>query len=137
MPDTITLDALMILSNALSDFSDKLDDYIKDSPDPFSPEMIQLRLIDTRIAMDAKIIARIAADLAGPGVRDAIAELTAQVDRAKSALQQINDSKIAMSVVASVLSAAAATSTGNPLDAAGPVLGLANTIRGAVQAAKH
>jgi hypothetical protein len=136
MPDTITSNALMTLSSALCDFSDKLDDYIKDAPDPFSAEMVQLRSFDTRIAMDAKIIAGIAAELAAPGVRDAITDLTTQVDNAKSTLRQVNDTKVALSLVASVLSVAAAISTGNPLGAACPVLGLVNAVQGTIQAAR-
>lgn len=137
MPDTMTTpDALMGLSNELSDFSDKLDDYIKDAPDPFNPEMMQLRILDTRIAVDAKIIAGIAADLAAPGVLQAIGDLNVQVGRAKETLQEINNAKLALSLVASVLSVAAAISTGNPLGAATAVLGLVDTLKGAINAAQ-
>jgi hypothetical protein len=133
---TTTPDALMELSDALSDFSDALDDVIKEAPDPYTPEMVQLRTLDTRIAMDAAIIAGIAADLSAPGVLQAIANLKAQVGRAQQTLQQIKDVKLVLSVVGSVLSAAAAISTGNPLAAAGAVIGLANGVAGAIDAAK-
>jgi hypothetical protein len=138
MPDTLnTPEALLELSDALSDFSDKLDDYIKDAPDPYVPEMIELRTLDGRIAMDAKIIAGIAADLAAPGVVAAIADLKVQVGKAKETLEQINDAKVALSLVASVLSAAAAISTGNPLAAAPAVIGLVNGVVGAIYAAQN
>jgi hypothetical protein len=136
MPDTTTPDALMELSDELSNFSDTLDDYIKAAPDPYTPEMMDLRKLDTRIAMDAAIIAGIAADLAAPGVLAAIADLKAQVGRAKETLQKINNVKIALSLVASVLTAAAAISTGNPLSAAGAIMGLASGIAGAIDAAR-
>jgi hypothetical protein len=87
MPDTITTpDALMALSNELSDFSGKLDDYIEHAPDPFNSEMMQLRILDARIAVDAKVIAGIAADLAAPGVLQAISDLNAQVGCATETL---------------------------------------------------
>lgn len=135
MPDATSPDALMELSNELSEFSDKLDDYIKDSPDPFSPEMMQMRTFDGRIAMDAKIIAGIAADLAAPGVVEAIGHLKAEVARANETLKSIENAKLALSLVASVLSAAAAISTGNPLGAAGAIMGLVNGIAGAINVA--
>jgi hypothetical protein len=87
MPDTITTpDALMALSNELSDFSDKLDDYIEHAPDPFNSEMMQLRILDARIAVDAKVIAGIAADLAAPGVLQAIGDLNVQLGCATETL---------------------------------------------------
>ncbi|MBY0318267.1 MAG: hypothetical protein K2X72_06045 [Reyranella sp.] len=130
-----TPDALMDLSNALSDFSDALDKIVQEAPDPYTQEMIQLGTLSTSIATDAATIAGIAADLSKPGVLQAIADLKAQVDRAQQTLKQIQNVKLVLSIVGSVLSAAAAISTGNPLAAAGAVVALVNSLSSAIDAA--
>jgi ABC-type transporter Mla subunit MlaD len=127
--------ALQDLADALSDFSDKLDSYIKGSGDPFTPVMQNLRTIDTQIAVDAALIARLAVESMADDVRAALADLKQQVDRAKDTLQNINNAKTALSVVAAVLTAAAGISTGNPLAAAQGVSALVNVVAGAVDAA--
>ena len=137
MPDTmIPTKAMMKLSNALCDFSDKLDDYIKASPDPFTPEMMQLCMLDIRIELNAATIGAMAADLAAPGVLQAIADLNVQVGRARKTLQEIDNAKLALSLGESVLSAAVTISNGNPLGAATAVLGLVDGIKGAINATK-
>ena len=128
-------EALQNLADALSDFSDKLDDYIKASGNPFTPEMQSLRNIDTQIAVDAATISRIAAEAMGDDVRNALADLAQQVDRAKDTLKNINNAKTALSIVAAVLTAAAGISTGNPLGAAQGVISLVNVVAGAVDSA--
>jgi hypothetical protein len=127
--------ALQGLADALSDFSDKLDDYIKGSGNPFTPEMQSLRNIDTQIAVDAASIAQLAVEAMAGDVRNALADLARQVDRAKDTLKNINNAKTALSVVAAVLTAAAGISTGNPLGAAQGVLSLVSVVSGAVDAA--
>ena len=135
MPDTmIPTKAMLKLSNALCDFSDKLDDYIKASPDPYTPEMMQLCMLDIRIELNAATIGAMAVDLAAPGVLQAIADLNVQLGRAKKTLQEIDNAKLALSLGESVLSAAVTMSTGNPLGAATAVLGLVDGIKGAINA---
>jgi hypothetical protein len=127
--------ALVDLSNALSDFSDKLDDFIKSSGDPFTPAMQQLRNLDTHIAADAALIARLAVEAMADDVRSAVADLKNQVDRAKQTLQNIKNVKTALSLVAAVLSVTASISTGDPLASAKSVLALVQVISNAVDVA--
>ena len=126
---------LIALSDALSDFSDKLDDFIKSSGNPFTPAMQQLRNLDTHIAADAALIARLAVEAMADDVRSAVVELKRQVNRAEETLQNIRKVKAALSVVAAVLSVAASISTGDPLASAKSVLGLVQVISNAVDVA--
>jgi hypothetical protein len=129
MPDTmIPTKAMLKLSNALCDFSDKLDDYIKASPDPYTPEMMQLCMLDIRIELNAATIGAMAVDFAAPGVLQAIADLNVQLGRAKKTREI--DSAARLSLGESVL----AVSTGNPLGAATVVLGLVDGIKGVIDA---
>jgi hypothetical protein len=130
-----TPQALVDLSNALSDFSDKLDDFIKSSGNPFTPAMQQLRNLDTHIAADAALIARLAVEAMADDVRSAVADLKKQVDRAKQTLQNIKNVKTALSLVAAVFSVAASISTGDPLASAKSVLALVQVISNAVDVA--
>lgn len=125
---------LIHLSDALSDFSDRLDDYIKASGNPFTPAMQQLRNLDTHIAADAALIARIAVEAMAHDVQSAVNDLKNQVDRAKETLQNITNVKTALSLVAAVFSVAASISTGDPLASAKSVLALVNVLSNAVDA---
>jgi hypothetical protein len=125
--------ALVNLSNTLSDFSDRLDTFIKSSGNPFTPAMRQLRDLDTHLAADADLIGRLAVDSMTNEVSAAISNLGAQVITAKQTLDRINNVKLALSVVAAVFSAAAAISTGNPLASAQSVLSLAQVVSSAVK----
>lgn len=122
---------LIHLSDALSDFSDKLDDYIKASGNPFTPAMQQLRNLDTHVAADAALIARLAVEAMAQDVKSAVNDLKKQVDRAKETLQNITNVKTALSLVAAVLSVAASMSTGDPLASAKSVLALVNVLSNA------
>lgn len=130
-----TPQTLVDLSNALSDFSDRLDDYIKSSGDPFTPVMQQLRNMDTHIAADADLIGRLAVEALANDVSAAISDLNDQVKAAKTTLDNIANVKTALSIVAAVLSTAAAISSGNPLASAQSVLSLAQVIASAVKSA--
>lgn len=133
---TTTPQQLIELASALGDFSDKLDDYIKASGNPFTPAMVQLRDMDTHIASDAVLIGQIGLSAMEDDVRAALGQLQIQINSAKSTLAQINNVKSALSVVAAVLSVAASLSTGNPLGAASSVIALVSTVSGALTAAK-
>jgi len=126
---------LISVADALADFSDKLDDYIKASSNPFTPAMIQLRQMDTHIASDASVIADYAVSVLAADIPAALLKLQAQIDSAKEAVKNIGNVKLALSIVAAVLSVAASVSTGNPLNAAESILALAQTVEGAVTAA--
>lgn len=123
------------LSDALSNFSDKLDDYIKASGNPFTPAMQQLRNLDTHVAADAALIARLAVEAMAQDVKSAVNDLKKQVDRAKETLQNITNVKTALSLVAAVFSVAASMSTGDPLASAKSVLALVNVLSNAVDVA--
>ena len=97
--------------------------------------MLQLRSMDTHIASDASIIARIAVENMAADVRSALTQLQVQISSAKSTFTQIQNVKTALSIVAAVLSVAANVSTGNPLGTAGSVLALVQTLSGALAAA--
>ena len=127
---------LIALEDALDDFSDRLDDYIKDAPNPITPAIQQLRLMDTHIAADAATIGRIAVEQMAADVISALSELNVQITSAKSTLSEINNVKTAISIAAAVLSVAANVSTGNPLGAASSVVALVQTLQGAVSASK-
>lgn len=75
-PAVVATDAtpqeLIAVADALADFSDALDNFIKASPNPFTPVMLQLRSMDTHIASDASIIARIAVENMAADVRSAL-----------------------------------------------------------------
>jgi hypothetical protein len=122
------------LAKALSEFSRELDAYIKASTNPYTPEMQQLRALDTEISVDAADISTMAVTLEAPGVLQAIGDLKEQVGKAQQVLKDIDHVKKALSVVASVLTAAAAIVTGNPLAAAPAVLSLVDAIKGAITA---
>jgi len=126
---------LIDLSDALSNFSDNLDDYIKSSGDPFTPEMQQLRNLDTHIAAAAALIARLAVEAMVDEVRTAVGDLKKQVARARQTLQDITNVKTAMSLVAAVLNVAASISTGDPLASAKSVIALVNVLSNAVDVA--
>lgn len=130
-----TPQALVDLANALSDFSDKLDEFIKSSGNPFTPAMQQLRNLDTHIAADAATIARLAVESMADEVRSALSDLKNQVNRAKQTLQNIRNVKTALSLVAAVLSVAASVSTGDPLASAKSVLALVQIASAAVDVA--
>ncbi len=132
----MTAPALDQLADTLRSFSDALDDYIKASDDPFAPAMQQLRSLDTQIAMEAAIVARLDVEQLQAEVAAAVQNLGGVIDRAKDAVAHIQNVKAAMSIVASVVSAAVAIGTGNPLGAASAILGMAQGIGGAVDAAQ-
>jgi hypothetical protein len=129
-----TAQALVDLSRALSDYSDKLDEYIK-AHDPFSPDMLQLTKLEMHISSEATAIANMAVEVLVPGVEAALGDLSQKVAAAKQTLETINTVKLALSITAAVFSAAVSIASGNPLSAAGAVLSLADTVAGAVKAA--
>lgn len=129
-----TPQALTDLSDAFSDFSDRLDDFIKASGDPFTPAMIQLRNMDTHIAADAAIAARLAVEAMAPEVGAALDDLGAQIARAKGTLDDIQNVKTALSIVAAVLSTASALASGSPLASAESVIALAQVVSSALKA---
>ena len=131
-----TPQALVDLSDALSDFSDKLDEYIKSSGDPFTPVMQQLRNLDTHIAADAALMARLAVEAMADDVRAAVADLKNQTNRARQTLQNIQNVKTALGLAAAVLSVAATISTGDPLASSKSVLALVQVISNAVDATR-
>ena len=125
---------LIDLSDALSQFSDNVGDYIKSSGDPFTPEMQQLRNLDMHIAANAALIARLAVEAMAQNVRSALGDLKKQVDRAKETLENIEKVKTALSLVAAVFSVAASISTGDPLASAKSVIALVNVLSNTVDA---
>jgi len=91
--------------------------------------------MDTHIASDASVIADYAVSVLAADIPAALLKLQAQIDSAKEAVKNIGNVKLALSIVAAVLSVAASVSTGNPLNAAESILALAQTVEGAVTAA--
>lgn len=127
---------LLALADALSDFSDGLDAYIKASPNLFSPPVLQLRSMDTHIASAAAEIGMLAVSEMAADTTRAIGQLQEAITAAKATVTELMDVRSALNVVAAVLSVAASLSTGNPFGAASSVFGLVDTISGAVKAAK-
>lgn len=132
----MTAPSLCQLADALRSFSDQLDDYIKASDDPFSQPMQQVRSLDTHIAMEAAIIARLDVEQLQDAVAAAVVALGGVIARAKDAVATIQNAKAAMGIVASVLSAAVAIGTGNGLGAASAILDMVQGIGGAIDAAQ-
>jgi hypothetical protein len=127
---------LIAVADALADFSDALDGYIKQQPDLFAPEVLQLRETDARIASQAATIARMAVAIEATDVLAALNYLQVQINSATATLAAITDSKAALGLVAGVLSAAASLATGNPLGTAQSVVSLVETLRNAISAAE-
>ena len=127
---------LIAVADALGDFSDRLDKYIKALPSPFTPEAVQLRQMDAHIASDAANISELAVAAMAAEVRTALNGLQTQIDSAKTTLAAITNVKTALSIAAAVFSVAANLSTGNPLGAATSVIALGQTIANAVSASQ-
>jgi hypothetical protein len=136
MDQSATAQELQDLGQAFADFSDKLDAYITNLPDPFSPDALRLRQIATHIAAEATKLGGLAIALLSAGVAEAVSGLQDQIGKAKDALGSINDVKAGLSVAAAILSVAANIATGQPLASAGSVVTLIQSLQNALGATK-
>jgi uncharacterized protein YdgA (DUF945 family) len=134
MSDT-TPQELSNLADALTDASHTIDRQVNTTLDPLSPQGQHLRDISAHIAFSATQIRTLAVAALAQDVKDAIADLTHNVDVAKQKIAEIEGIQRALSIAAALLSVAAAVVTKDPLGAVSGISNLIDIIKGATGAA--
>jgi hypothetical protein len=123
-----TAQELVDLGKSLNDFATEIDSYIESQPNPYSPNLVNLRTKEGQIASAANQVAGLAIGMLAADISAATNDLTAKVSLAQDTLKTIQTVQAATQMVATVLDAAAAAATGNPFGTAADVVKLASQI---------
>lgn len=124
-----TAQQLVDLANSLNGFAGAIEGFIAAQPNPFAANLVALRTTEARIASAASQVEELAIEVLAPEIAAAAADLSGKVVVAQGQLAQIQDVQKGLQIVATILSVAAAASSGDVFGTADGVTQLASELQ--------
>lgn len=132
----MTAKELLASAEQFNQSAQAIDDFVSGQADPYSDAWAPLRAHEKTILDSASHMEDLAIDAVADDVKGALDQLNVAVKDATTTLGQIKTAEQALSIAASLASAAAGVATGNVLAGATTIAGLASKVADAADPPK-